>query len=228
MPHRGVLRSGASPSYAGPVTELAQRGASHQAVRCARYLGGKRLDGELPLTGAFAACKSEGFVWVECSEPTREDIAAVAEEFQLRPLAVAEVVSAHQRSKLEEHGDTLLVVLKPVHYVDSYEVIEVSELALFLGPGFLVTVRHGDTDVLDVVRDEFEQGGEHPEFGVTEVLYRVADRVVDGYQTAIDFIWDDVDDIEEQVFDGGDRDRSERISTASSVRSPTSGARFRH
>jgi magnesium transporter len=109
------------------------------------------------------------------------------------------------------HGNIVLVVLKPVHYVDSYEVVEVTELALFLGPGFLVTVRHGDNDVLDQVRQEFETGSEHPEFGVAEVLYQVAARVVDGYQEAIDFIYDDVDDIEEQVFGGGDQDRSERI-----------------
>ncbi|HUR73177.1 MAG TPA: magnesium and cobalt transport protein CorA [Sporichthya sp.] len=193
------------------MTELAQRGAAPGALRCARYVDGKRVDGELTLKGAFAACTAEGFVWIECTEPTHEDIAAVAAEFELPPLAVADAVAAHQRPKLEVHGDIVLVVFKPVHYVDSYEVVEVTELAMFLGPGFLVTVRHGDNDVLDVVRGEFERGSEHPEFGVTEVLYRVADQVIEGYQEAIDSIYDDVDDIEEQVFGGGDQDRSERI-----------------
>lgn len=180
-------------------------------MRCARYVDGKRVDGDLSLAGASAACGSEGFVWIECTEPTREDIAAVAEEFALPPVAVADAVAAHQRPKLEMHGHIVLVVLKPVHYVDSAEVVEVTELAMFLGPGFLVTVRHGDNDVLDQVRREFDSGSENPEFGVAEVLYRVAAHVVDGYQEAIDSIYEDVDEIEVQVFGGGELDRSERI-----------------
>jgi magnesium transporter len=193
------------------VTELTQRGGRDGAIRCARYVDGKRVDADLALDGAFAACKSEGFVWIECTEPTRGDLAAVAAEFQLPELAVADAVAAHQRPKLEVHGEILLVVLKPVHYVDSDEVVEVTELAMFLGPGFLVTVRHGETKVLDAVRRRFDRGSEHPELGVAEVLYRVADRVVEGYQTAIDFIYDDVDDIEAQVFGGVGDDRAERI-----------------
>ncbi|GAA0614740.1 magnesium/cobalt transporter CorA [Sporichthya brevicatena] len=190
------------------MTELAQRPGRSRPVRCARYVGGRRVD--LTLEGAFAACSAEGFVWIECTDPSREDIAAVAAEFRLPELAVADAVAAHQRPKLEAHGDILLVVLKPVHYVDSYEVVEVTEVALFLGPSFVVTIRHGDNDVLDRVRRDLDSG-EHPEFGVAGVLYRVADRVVDGYQEAIDYIYDDVDEIEEQVFGGGDEDRSERI-----------------
>ena len=197
--------------YAGQVTELAQRGKREGAIRCARYVDGKRVDRDLSLKGAFAACGSEGFVWIECTEPTKAEIAAVAEEFQLPELAVVDAVAAHQRPKLEVHGEIVLVVLKPVHYVDSDEVVEVTELAMFLGPRVLVTVRHGDTNVLDAVRRKFERGSEHPQLGVAEALYLVADRVVDGYQKAIDNIYDDVDEIEAQVFGGGDHDRTERI-----------------
>lgn len=179
-------------------------------LRCAAYAEGHRED-SLSLSQAAAARNGDRFVWIELTEPTHQDIASVAAEFELPALAVADAVAAHQRPKLEVHGDVLLVVLKPVHYVDSEEVVEVTEIAVFLGRHFVVTVRHGQTDVLDKVRAEFEHGSEHPEFGATEVLYRAADRVVAGYQKAIDFILDDVDDIEVQVFGGGDDDRTERI-----------------
>ena len=70
-----------SRSYAGPVTELAQRGGRDGAIRCARYVDGKQVEA-LPLDGAHADCAgSGGFVWIECTEPTSADIAAVAEEF---------------------------------------------------------------------------------------------------------------------------------------------------
>ena len=67
----------------------------------------------------------------------------MAAEFQLHPLAVEDAVNAHQRSKLERYGDCLFVVFKTARYDDEREIIEFSELQLFAGEGFVVTVRHG-------------------------------------------------------------------------------------
>ena len=196
------------------MTELAQRGEHGGAIRCARYVEGKKLD-DLPLGGAHAHCGpggSDAFVWIECTEPTSADIAAVAEEFALPELkAVADAIAAHRRPKVKAHGDVVPVVLSPVHYVDSDEVVEVTELAMFLGPGFVITVAPRDIDALDQVRQEFSEGSSHPEYGVLEVLYRLADRIADGYYAAIEDFWVDVDTIGEQVFDGLDQDRSARI-----------------
>ncbi len=192
------------------MTDLAQARGGEPVLRCAAYAEGRHED-TLSLPEAAAARNGGRFVWIELTEPTHRDIAAVAAEFELPEHAVADAVAAHQRPKLEVHGDVILVVLKPVHYVDSEEVVEVTEIAVFLGRHFVVTVRHGETTVLDKVRAEFEHGSEHPDFGAGEVLYRAADLVVDGYHKAIDCILDDVDDIEVQVFGGGDDDRTQRI-----------------
>ena len=85
-------------------------------------------------------------------QPTADDIAKVADEFGLPPLAVEDAVKAHQRPKLDVYDDVVFLVLKPVRYVDHEEVVDVSEIALFLGPKFVVTVRHGHSDVLLRVR----------------------------------------------------------------------------
>jgi magnesium transporter len=89
----------------------------------------------------------------------------------------------------------------------------VTELAIFLGPNFVVTVRHGESDVLHRVRAELDAGNEKLlKHGPTGVLYRTADLVVDGYEEAIEFINEDVDEIETQVFGSPDAaDHSERI-----------------
>ena len=106
----------------------------------------------------------------------------------------------------------MFVVLKPVHYVNHEEVVDVSEVALFLGPTFVVTVRHGETDALRRVRGELDHGTPGaPDFGAASVLYRVADVIVDEYGRAIAHIDLDVDDIETQVFGPGEDDHAERI-----------------
>ena len=121
-------------------------------------------------------------------------------------------MTAHQRPKLEVYDGVVFVVLKPVRYVDHEEVVDVTEIALFLGLNFVVTVRHGHSDVLGQVRAELDRGetqllGRGP----TAVLYRAADLVVDGYEEAIVSITEDVDEIESQVFSGDDQDHAERI-----------------
>ena len=102
-------------------------------------------------------------------------------------------------------------MLKPVRYVDRHEVVDVAEVAVFLGPGFVITVRHGESDVLRRVRAELDGDFSLLRQGPTAVLYRAADLVVDGYEEAIDCITVDIDDIESQVFDGQDEDHAERI-----------------
>jgi magnesium transporter len=181
---------------------------------CGVYENGKRRPGRVPLDEAGEVARStSGFVWIGLQQPSAEDITAVAEEFGLPPMAVEDAVKAHQRPKLEGYGDVVFAVLKPVRYVGHDEVVDVTELAIFLGPNFVVTVRHGESDVLLRVREELDRGDSKLlEHGPTGVLYRTADLVVDGYEEAIDYINSDVDDIETQVF-GSDEsgDHAQRI-----------------
>ncbi len=122
-----------------------------------------------------------------------------------------DAVKAHQRPKLEVYGDVVFVVLKPVRYIDHDEIVEVAEIAMFIGPNFVVTVRHGESDVLHQVRQEFDRGSALTAYGPSAVLYRAADLVVDGYEISVGRISEDVDDIELQVFGDGENGHAERI-----------------
>ena len=149
-------------------------------------------------------CSGDGpsFCWIGMLRPTAREIAAVAEEFTLHPLAVEDAVDAHQRPKLERYGDTRFVVLRPARYVDPVEVVELDELHLFLGPEFVVTVRHADEPDLAMVRKRMEEQPELLRHGPDAVLYAVMDKVVDDYVPVLDGLQNDIDEIETQVFTG--------------------------
>jgi magnesium transporter len=205
------LRSGSAP--AGASTVRPRRGIDEVIGDCAVYENGGRRPGRIPLeTAARAARDSDGFVWIGLQQPTAAEIEEVAHEFSLPELAVEDAVKAHQRPKLEIYEDVVFAVVKPVRYVDHDEVVDVTEIAVFIGRNFVVTVRHGESDILRRVRAELDEPGSgilaHGPLGV---LYRAADLVVDGYEEAITFIDVDVDEIELQVFgpDPGDRDDDE-------------------
>jgi magnesium transporter len=180
---------------------------------CAVYERGLRLGTKLPLDAAVrAAHETSGFVWIGLQRPTESDLGVVATEFGLPALAVEDAIKAHQRPKLEIYGDVIFVVIKPVRYRDSDEMVEVEEIAIFLGAHFVVTVRHGTTSLLHEVRTELDGGHFRSKLhGPTAVLHRAADLVVDEYMEVTKSIDDDVAEIEAQVFGPDERDHAERI-----------------
>ena len=180
------------------------------------YVGGRRSINPTSLSSTFEElreCSADGtFCWIGLLRPSAEEIAAVAEEFGLHSLAVRDTIGAHQRPKIERYGDTLFVVLRPAWYVDPVEVVEIGEVHLFIGPDFVITVRHAEQPDLGAVRKRLEEDAELLGRGPFAVLYAIVDRIVDDYEPVLDGLQDDIDEIEVQVF-GGDPGVSKRIYT---------------
>jgi magnesium transporter len=147
-----------------------------------------------------------GFVWIGLYEPNASELADIAEEFSLHPLAVEDAVHAHQRPKLELYGDSLFAVLKTVRYIpheavtETSEIVESGEIMVFLGDCFVVTVRHGEHGALKSVRDRLQDDPDILSRGPSSVLYAIADHVVDTYLAVADSIETDIDQIEEHAF----------------------------
>ena len=131
-----------------------------------------------------AALRADGapgdFLWIGLKDPTQAEFDEVDDELQLHPLAVEDAIKAHQRPKLERYDDLTFAVVKPVRYVDHDEVVELAELALFLGRDVVITVRHGDTDVLARARHDLEADPDLLAHGTASVVHRVLDLVMEG------------------------------------------------
>jgi magnesium transporter len=181
-------------------------------VDCAVYELGRRQTGELSLAEASRACRQDGaFVWLGLFEPGDDEFESVTSEFGLHPLAVEDAVHAHQRPKLEVYDETLLLVLKPVRYIDHDEVVEIGEIALFVNPEFLISVRHGRPSPLKEVRERLEREPELAVRGPGAVLYAIVDRIVDDYEPVVEGLTVDIQEVEEQVFSPGRHNPAERI-----------------
>ncbi|MBZ5733956.1 magnesium and cobalt transport protein CorA [Nocardioides sp. TRM66260-LWL] len=154
-----------------------------------------------------------GFVWVGLHEPDRAEIDAVASAFGLHRLAVDDALSAHQRPKIDAYGDQLFLVLKTLWYVDEQDAVETGEICLFVGPDFVVSVRHGRGSELASARRDLEANASVLTHGPSAVLYAVCDRVVDGYTSVVGELEVDVDEVEESVFSPARTNDSVRIYT---------------
>jgi magnesium transporter len=142
--------------------------------------------------------------------PTAAELASVAAEFDLHPLAIEDAAVGHQRSKVERYGDTLFVVLRPARYDDVRERLDIGELHLFAGPDFLITIRHAESPDMASVRRRLEQQPELLALGSEAVLYAVLDRMVDEYEPVVAGIENDIDEIEDALFGDSDDDALSR------------------
>ncbi|MFI0408526.1 magnesium/cobalt transporter CorA [Actinomadura sp. 3N508] len=177
------------------------------------YTDGTRRDIDGDISDAFDLARADGdcFVWIGLFEPDEEEFELVRDELQLHPLAAEDAVSAHQRPKMERYDDTLLVVLKTLSYIDATSDIEVGEIMVFLGPDFVITVRHGTGNPLGPVRKRLEESPELLKHGATAVLYAVCDEVVDQYGIVAHEVEIDIIGLEKAVFNPGARDVTESV-----------------
>ncbi len=111
-------------------------------IAARRYRDGKPVDdiilGVKP--DPWPPAKNE-FVWIGLFEPSEAELATVADCFGLHPLAIEDAQAQSQLPKAEQYGDQLFIVLRTAHLEDDSVVY--GQTAIFLGPGFIVTVRQG-------------------------------------------------------------------------------------
>ena len=79
--------------------------------------------------------------------------------------------------------------------------VEFGELHVFVGPNFVITVRHAESPDLARVRRRMEGDPELLRLGPEAVLYAILDQVVDEYAPVVAGLENDIDEIEDQLFE---------------------------
>ncbi|ASD22951.1 transporter [Cryobacterium sp. LW097] len=175
------------------------------------YVDGLRVATPETLQDVFEVLKEKaGFAWIGLYRPTDAEVRSVADEFTLHHLAIEDALKGHQRAKIERYADTLFLVLRPARYLDDVERVEFGELHVFVGPDFVVTIRHAESPDLASVRRRLESTPDLLAFGPQAVLYAILDQVIDEYAPVVAGLENDIDEIEDQLFDG-DQAVSRRI-----------------
>ncbi len=185
-------------SSAAPSSTNEEAAHRDQVVACVAYAGGKRV-GHVDIEDISEILRFEGqFIWIGLYEPGEELLRKIQEEFDLHELAVEDALSAHQRPKLEEYGESLFIVLRTAQLQDKKIVF--GETHIFVGQRYIVTVRHGASSPYTTVRTRCESTPHHLKLGPTFVLYALMDYVVDQYFPVVGELEDILGEVEEEVF----------------------------
>ena len=163
------------------------------------YASGKRV-ADIAIEDAREWSRRPGHVvWIGLFEPSLELLARVQAQFDLHPLAIEDAGKPHQHPKLEQYGEALFIVARTAQIVN--ERIGFGETHIFIGRGYVVTVRHGASTSYAAVRERCESCPTVLSRGEHYILYAILDFIVDNYMPVVEAIHDEVEAIEDRVFE---------------------------
>ena len=147
----------------------------------------------------------EGLTWVNIEKPTQKEMKFLASKYFFHPLTLEDCLSRVQLSKIDKYPDYIFLVLHYPALKDGGQIAVSSQLAIFLGKNYLVTIHPGDIKPLS---DLFTscKGDEQTRKAVVcntagYTIYRLLDSLVDSLFPILDNILRQLDDIEDKVFD---------------------------
>jgi len=137
-------------------------------------------------------------IWHDLKDPNDPELDLLAERFHLHPLHIEDCRHGNQRAKVEDGADYIFVVLKPIHVTGDGEV-RVTDLDLFLGQDYLITVQEGECPTVRSYLDQIHAAVTQPR--PDQLFYKILDAVVDAYSPPLDWFNETIDSIEEAVLD---------------------------
>jgi magnesium transporter len=136
--------------------------------------------------------------WRDFQDPNDPELDVLAERYHLHPLHIEDCRHGDQRAKVEDGPGYIFVVMKPVHVTVSGE-LKITDMDLFLGPDFLITVQEGACPSLRAHIDQLKN--KRTSTSAAQLFYQVVDGAVDSYLPALDWFDGTIDSLEDLVLE---------------------------
>jgi len=178
---------------------VATAGPAHAdgVVAAGVYVEGRRVANIAVDEAASWRNKPDHVVWIGLHEPDMTLLSSLQRQFQLHDLAIEDADHAHQRPKIEQYGDALFIVARTAQLEG--ESISFGETHLFIGEGYIVSVRHGASTSYTPVRERCESCPRALARGEDYILYAILDFIVDNYSPVLETIQEEVEAMEAEV-----------------------------
>ena len=147
------------------------------------------------------------FSWIDLQNPDRKDVEKLAEKYQFNELNIEDCMTKFELPKLDKYDDHVFFILHFPPLASKKVMPKYSQLSIFVGANFLVTVHQGDLKPLvDLVNgcvddSDHERKQRLMERSTGVLLHEIIDVLVDDLMHSMRRIIANLDDIEDGVFD---------------------------
>ena len=139
-------------------------------------------------------------VWVDLCGPSRPDLVELADELGLHELAVEDAMDAHQRPKLDRYATHLFLSTRAVRVDVEAGALDETEVAAFVNPRWLITVRRNDDFPIEPVLARWDRSPDLAVHGVGYLLYGLLDVIVDSYFEVVQAFDDYYEEVSSGIF----------------------------
>ncbi len=154
--------------------------------------------------------------WIDIVPPTEKVTAYLAQNYPFHPLDLDDTLSRIQRPKIDEYKDYLYLVFHFPEYRKEERVLTSSQLSVFIGQNYLITMHNGGLKPLVKLFKECqidkESRKEYLGQGAGFLLYRILDRLVDYCLPILDKLGDRIERVEDEIFSDSRRGTVRAIS----------------
>src|SRR5437763_7341503 len=140
-------------------------------------------------------------VWLDMCAPDADDLATVSDELGLHQLAVEDAGQERQRPKLDRYDSHLFVTAYAVTLDMITGELDTFEVAVFITHSAMVTVRKSDQFDIDGVVARWDSSPDLAKHGVSFLLHGLLDFVVDGHFSAVQTLDDEIEALEDLLFE---------------------------
>ena len=154
--------------------------------------------------------------WINITHPSSEDIAHLRRYYPFHPLDLEDCLSNIERPKVDEYENYLFVVMHfPVPDPGS-RISRISEVDVFIGNGYLITLHNGDLKPLVQLfrecRKDERARVKHMSKGAGQLLYGILNRAVDYVMSILLEVGESISEVEEEIFTSDMRYIVEKLS----------------
>lgn len=154
-----------------------------------------------------------GMLWLDIyGESPAQSEAVLRDIFHFHPLAIDDALNETHAPKLDDWGDYLTIVLHAVEYTaPDHDPIRLPEVDIFVGRNYMVTYHHQEIAPLERVWRIYQTDERIRHYGISRLLYRLADELMNEHITAVEQIEEALEDLEGDIFNGPDHETLEQL-----------------
>jgi magnesium transporter len=152
----------------------------------------------------FETVSNNGVLWLDVQKPTFADMSTLGQKYPFQRLNLEDSLSKIQIPKIDRYADHLFIIL---HFPtpDKEKGFLFSQLAVFMGTDYLVTIHQGDLKPLEELFNMCKNDEKLRQAIIGKssgyLLHKIIDTMVDDLLHILMKVVGNIDDIEDSVFD---------------------------
>jgi magnesium transporter len=151
----------------------------------------------------------ENLIWLDIAQPFRDDIEYLKKNYPFHELELEDCLKRVHRPSIDEHEKYIFMILQFPVFNRMARVTVPSQVSVFMGADYLITLHDGNLPPLVELAKMYEQNpglrAGHMADGLAHLLYHILDSLVEYCFPILNKIGDNINLVEERVFKGGNR-----------------------